>query len=90
MTNVIVAGAAGRMGQRIIHMVLNHPELTLSGAFERPGSSALGKDVGAISGLGETGVTISEGIESVIDGPRSPLSTVWLWLLEQPGSVVMN
>jgi len=68
MTNVIVAGAAGRMGQRIIHMVLNHPELILSGAFERPGSSALGKDAGAISGLGETGVTISEGIESVIDG----------------------
>lgn len=66
MTRVIVAGAAGRMGQRIIAMVLAHPQLQLIGAFERPGSAAIGKDAGAISGLGETGVTISEGIESVI------------------------
>ena len=68
MTKVIVAGAAGRMGQRIIHMVLAHPELELSGAFERPGSPAIGKDAGAISGLGETGVAITEGIDSVIEG----------------------
>jgi 4-hydroxy-tetrahydrodipicolinate reductase len=68
MIKVIVAGAAGRMGQRIIHMVQAHPELELGGAFERPGASAVGKDAGAISGLGETGVVITEGIESVIHG----------------------
>ncbi len=67
MTRVIVAGAAGRMGQRIIHMVLAHPELELSGAFEAAGNPAIGKDAGAISGLGETGVVISTGLESVID-----------------------
>ena len=66
MTKVIVAGAAGRMGQRIISMVQAHPQLQLSGAFERPGSPVIGKDAGAVSGLGETGVTITEGIESVI------------------------
>lgn len=67
MIRVIVAGAAGRMGQRIIHMVQAHPQLRLSGAFERPGSPAISKDAGAISGLGETGVRITEGLESVID-----------------------
>lgn len=67
MIRVIVAGAAGRMGQRIIHMVQAHPELQLSGAFEAPGSSAIGKDAGAISGLGVTGVAITAGLESVID-----------------------
>jgi 4-hydroxy-tetrahydrodipicolinate reductase len=66
MTKVIVAGAAGRMGQRIIHMVQAHPGLQLSGAFERPGSPAIGKDAGSISGLGETGVKISAGLDSVI------------------------
>lgn len=66
MSRVIVAGAAGRMGQRIIAMVLTHPQLQLTGAFEQPGSAAIGKDAGAISGLGETGVTITAGIESVI------------------------
>jgi len=67
MTRVIVAGAAGRMGQRIIHMVQAHPGLELSGAFERPGSPAIGKDAGAISGLGETGIAITAGLESVLD-----------------------
>ena len=67
MTKVIVSGAAGRMGQRIIHMVQVHPDLTLVGAFERPGSPEIGKDAGAISGLGDIGVAITEGIDSVID-----------------------
>nr|WP_321465908.1 4-hydroxy-tetrahydrodipicolinate reductase [uncultured Desulfobulbus sp.] len=67
MTKVIVAGAAGRMGQRIIHMVLAHPDLELVGAFERQGSAVIGKDAGSISGLGETGVAITEGIGSVVD-----------------------
>ena len=66
MTRVIVAGAAGRMGQRIIHMVQNHPDLELSGAFEAPGNPAIGKDAGAISGLGSTGIAITAGLESVI------------------------
>jgi 4-hydroxy-tetrahydrodipicolinate reductase len=55
------------MGQRIIHMVQAQPELQLTGAFERPGSPAIGKDAGAISGLGETGISITAGLESVID-----------------------
>ncbi|MDY0390547.1 4-hydroxy-tetrahydrodipicolinate reductase [Desulfobulbus oligotrophicus] len=67
MIRVVVAGAAGRMGQRIVHMVHNHPELVLSGAFEQSGSGAIGKDVGAISGLGEIGVKITEGVDSVLD-----------------------
>ena len=67
MTRVLVAGAAGRMGQRIIHMVLAHPGLELAGAFEVPGKPAIGQDAGSISGLGTTGVPITAGLESVIE-----------------------
>jgi 4-hydroxy-tetrahydrodipicolinate reductase len=67
MTKVLVAGAAGRMGQRIIHMVQAHPQLELAGAFEAPGHPAIGRDAGSISGLATTGVTIAEGLVSVID-----------------------
>lgn len=67
MTNVIVAGAAGRMGQRISYMVQQNPELTLSAAFEQPDNPAVGKDVGENAGFGTTGVVISPGLESVID-----------------------
>lgn len=67
MTRVIVAGAAGRMGQRIGFMVNEDPQLTYSAAFEAPGSDAIGKDVGEIGGWGKSGVAIQEGLESVID-----------------------
>lgn len=67
MTKILVAGAAGRMGQRLVHMVMQHPELELTGAFEHPQSLALGQDVGAISGLGEIGVIVTPGLESVVD-----------------------
>lgn len=67
MVKVIVAGAAGRMGQRIIHMVLSNPDLELGGAFDQPGHADIGRDAGEISGLGTTGIAIQGGLESVID-----------------------
>ncbi|WP_028584217.1 4-hydroxy-tetrahydrodipicolinate reductase [Desulfogranum mediterraneum] len=67
MNKVIVAGAGGRMGQRIIHMVHHHPELELAAAFEHPDSTAVGEDAGVVSGVGATGVMISPGLESVVD-----------------------
>lgn len=66
MVKVIIAGAAGRMGQRIAHMVLNNPDLELSGAFDQPDHPDIGRDVGEISGLGTTGVVVNAGLESVI------------------------
>ncbi len=66
MIKVIIAGAAGRMGQRIAAMVDRHPGLTYAAAFEATGSPALGKDAGEIAGLGANGVVIGEGLESVI------------------------
>lgn len=66
MTKVIVAGAAGRMGQRIGFMVNGNPALTYSGAFEAAGHGAIGQDAGEIGGWGKNGVIIGEGLESVI------------------------
>lgn len=67
MTKVIVAGAAGRMGQRIGYMVNENPQLTYGGAFEAPGSEAIGLDAGEVGGWGKNGVIIQEGLEAVID-----------------------
>ena len=60
MTRVIIAGAAGRMGQRIGHMVHQHKDLEIAGGFERPGSAAVGKDIGEVGGYGPVGVAISD------------------------------
>jgi 4-hydroxy-tetrahydrodipicolinate reductase len=62
----IVAGAAGRMGGRIIHMIRLRKDISLAGAFERPDHPATGQDVGQIAGIGETGVRLAESLEEVI------------------------
>lgn len=67
MIKVIIAGAAGRMGQRVAYMVEQHPGLTYAGAFEAAGHPDIGRDAGLIALGKENGVIIGEGLESVID-----------------------
>jgi 4-hydroxy-tetrahydrodipicolinate reductase len=67
MKKVIIAGASGRMGQRVAHMVHAHPELVYAAAFEATGNPAIGKDAGEVAGLGPIGVSIAEGLDKVID-----------------------
>lgn len=67
MTKVIVAGAAGRMGQRISFMVHENPDLELAAAFEQADSPAVGRDIGEVAGFGAVGVPIADGLASVID-----------------------
>ncbi len=67
MIRVIVAGAAGRMGGRIIHMVQESPDVVLAGAFEREGHPSVGRDAGEISGLGPLGVPVAADVEEVVE-----------------------
>jgi 4-hydroxy-tetrahydrodipicolinate reductase len=66
MTKVIVAGAAGRMGRRISHMVHQQDGLILAAGFERPAGPELGKDLGDLAGLGPLGVLVAESFEAVM------------------------
>ncbi|MFO7605137.1 MAG: hypothetical protein R6W72_02370 [Desulfurivibrionaceae bacterium] len=67
MIKVIVAGAAGRMGRRITHMVEQHPDLELVGGFEQEGNLEIGKDLGELAGIGKLGVNLSAGLAGVIE-----------------------
>jgi 4-hydroxy-tetrahydrodipicolinate reductase len=66
MIKVIVAGAAGRMGGRIIDAVLGQEDMELSAAFERPDHPDLGKDIGLITGQGELGLPLAGSLDEVI------------------------
>ncbi len=66
MIKAIVAGAAGRMGQRIIHMIKQSNQVTLAAAFEHPDHSAIGQDVGQVAGAGEMGVPIVGSLKDVV------------------------
>jgi 4-hydroxy-tetrahydrodipicolinate reductase len=67
MARIIVAGASGRMGSRIIALAREYPELKLTGAFERKGHGAVGKDAGFTAGISETGVKLSDRLEDIIE-----------------------
>lgn len=67
MIKAIVAGACGRMGKRIIHMIHQNQEIILHGAFERPDHPSVKEDAGQVAGVGNLGVKIAGSLEDVID-----------------------
>ncbi len=67
MLKVIVAGAGGRMGGRIIANIASEENAELVGAFERTDSPVVGKDAGIVAGIGELGIEVSAGIEPLLD-----------------------
>lgn len=67
MTKIAVAGAAGRMGSRITALSREYEGLQLAGAFEKTGHKDIGRDIGVVVGIGETGVILVDGLESIID-----------------------
>jgi len=67
MVRIAVAGAAGRMGSRITALSKEYDGLQCAGAFERKGHKDTGKDIGSITGIGDTGVKLADSLEAVID-----------------------
>jgi 4-hydroxy-tetrahydrodipicolinate reductase len=59
VVELVVAGAGGRMGGRVIALARAAPGLRVAGAFERPGHPALGRDAGETAGAGALGVAIT-------------------------------
>lgn len=66
MIKAIVTGAAGRMGGRIISSIRNTEGIELSGALERAGNIALGKDAAIFAGGGPLGIPIMSSLEQII------------------------
>jgi len=60
MTAIAISGALGRMGQRIISLVSAAEDLVLTSALEVASSKGLGRDIGALVGVGDMGVLLSD------------------------------
>ena len=67
MVKAIVAGAGGRMGGRIIHMIHQSEDITLVAAFEHPDHPGMNQDVGQVVGLGDMGIKGASSLKAVID-----------------------
>jgi 4-hydroxy-tetrahydrodipicolinate reductase len=66
MIKAIVAGPAGRMGGRIIHMLEDAQDIVLAAAFEKAGHPAVGKDVGEVVGLPGKNIKIAGSLAEVL------------------------
>jgi len=58
--HMVVNGAAGRMGRRIVALIEDEKDIELVAAFEMAGHPALGKDAGLLAGIDEPRVPITE------------------------------
>ena len=67
MIRIIVTGAAGRMGRRLVANIAEAEDLKLAGATERPGSEFLGLDAGAVAGVAPQGVRITDDLAGLVD-----------------------
>lgn len=65
MLNIIVSGATGRMGSRIIALSKEYQDIKLVGALERNGHNNIGQDIGEIIGLGKLGVKLSKDVNDI-------------------------
>jgi 4-hydroxy-tetrahydrodipicolinate reductase len=70
MTDVVVAGAAGRMGTRIIACLQGDADLKVAAAVEAAGHAALGADAGETAGIGRLGVPITSDARAAITNDR--------------------
>jgi len=70
MAEVVVAGAAGRMGSRLVALLKDEPELRLVAALEAPGHAAVGRDAGESAGVGRLSVPITDDVEAAIGKGR--------------------
>jgi 4-hydroxy-tetrahydrodipicolinate reductase len=66
MTKVIVSGAAGRMGSRLVALIKDSSALTLAGAIEGKAHQAIGQDAGEAAGTGRIGLPITDDLSALL------------------------
>ena len=68
MVLIAVAGAAGRMGVRLIHTIAAQDQAELAGAFEAPGNPTVGQAISAVAGLaGAPGVMGDDVVQALVE-----------------------
>ena len=66
MFKVIIIGAAGRMGRRLISCIHNADDMELVGATEYSKSPYIAKDAGMVAGIPPAGIAISKNLEPLL------------------------
>lgn len=67
MIRVVVTGAGGKMGSRIISLISEMSDIAVVGAVEAAGHPIVGRDVGQGLGLGKTGVLVCDKLINCVE-----------------------
>lgn len=62
MTKVVIHGAAGRMGRRLMALAIEADDMELVGAVDAADSGAIGQDAGELAGVGPSGVIVTDEV----------------------------
>ncbi len=77
-TSVIISGAAGRMGRRLLALA-SEEGFTIAGAVERPGHPAVGEDAGLLAGIPSLNISVTDDLETIaacLPAGRAPRAIV--------------
>jgi 4-hydroxy-tetrahydrodipicolinate reductase len=67
---IVVCGAAGRMGRRIVALATEGGEARVAGAIEVEGHPALGADAGELAGVGRLGIAVTADSVGLLAPPN--------------------
>ncbi len=62
-----ISGAGGRMGRMLVAEVKQTPGCVLAGGIEHVASPLLGQDIGALAGIGDIGLVLSDDDDDLFD-----------------------
>lgn len=65
-TRVVVTGVSGRMGSLLVRLVRDTDDLALTGGTDKPGSAAIGLDVGLAAHLGPLEVETVDALDKAL------------------------
>lgn len=65
--NLIINGAGGRMGRRILALAVESERFDIVGAIERPQHPDIGKDAGSLAGIGDINVMLESELPDSAD-----------------------
>ncbi|HEY0281588.1 MAG TPA: 4-hydroxy-tetrahydrodipicolinate reductase [Rhizomicrobium sp.] len=63
---IVIAGASGRMGRALVRVIAETKGCVLSGALEAKGHPDLGRDAGALAGVGPLGVVLADDASALL------------------------
>jgi len=63
--DIVVCGAAGRMGRRIVALAAEDARVRVVGAIEARGNATVGKDAGTLAGTGASGVKVGDDLAAI-------------------------